>query len=64
MNTRKGKMKFKNFRIIFDSGCGPTVVIGRLIKNLTPKQYAMGTVRFIADYHRNGLHRQILYLES
>ena len=33
MNTRKGKVRFKNFRIILDSGCSSTIVMGRLVKN-------------------------------
>ena len=32
MNTRKGRAKFKNFRIILDSGCSSTIVMGRLVK--------------------------------
>ena len=27
INTHKGKTKFKNFRILFDSGCSPTIVV-------------------------------------
>ena len=36
MNTRKYKEKFKNFRILLDSGCSSTIVMGRLVKKTTP----------------------------
>ena len=32
MNTRKGREKFKNFRVLLDSGCSSTIVMGRIIK--------------------------------
>ena len=32
MNTKKGRAKFKNFRIILDSGCSSTVVMGMIVK--------------------------------
>ena len=32
MNTRKGKLKFKNFQILLKSGSSPTIVIGRLFE--------------------------------
>ena len=38
MNTRKGKTRFKNFRIIFDSGCSYTIVTRRIIKKLCPEK--------------------------
>ena len=28
MNTRKGEEKFKNFRILLDSGCISTIIMG------------------------------------
>ena len=31
MNTRKGKDRFNNFRILLDIGCSPTVAMRRLI---------------------------------
>ena len=31
MNTRKGKAKFKNFRILLDSGCNSTIAMVRLV---------------------------------
>ena len=34
MNTRKGKTKFKNFRILLDSGGSSKIVMGRLFKKL------------------------------
>ena len=33
MNTRKGREKFKYFRVILDSGCSFTIVTIILIKN-------------------------------
>ena len=39
MNTRKGKATFKNFRILLDSGCSYTIVIGRLVEKLHPDKY-------------------------
>ena len=38
MNTRKGRAKFKNFRIILDTRCISTIVTGRLIPKLSPKE--------------------------
>ena len=35
MNIRKGKAKFKNFHIILDIGCISTIVIGRLVKQIS-----------------------------
>ena len=32
-NTRNGRSKFKNFRILLDSGRSYTIVIGRLVEN-------------------------------
>ena len=37
MNTRKGKAKFKNFRILLDSGFISKIVMVRLIKKLLLK---------------------------
>ena len=31
MNTIRGRAKFKNFRILLDSGCNSTIVMRRLI---------------------------------
>ena len=33
MNTRRGKVKFKNFGILLDSGCSSMVLMVRLLKN-------------------------------
>ena len=33
MNNHKSREKFENFRILWDSGCGSTIVMRRLIKN-------------------------------
>ena len=41
MNTRKGRAKFKNFRILLDSGCSSTIVMRRLVQKLRPEIYAM-----------------------
>ena len=41
MNTQKGRVKFKNFIILLDSGYSFIIVMGRLIKQLTPKEYAV-----------------------
>ena len=38
MNTRKGRAKFKNFRILLDSECSTTIVMGRLVRKVTPKE--------------------------
>ena len=34
MNTRKGRAKFKNFRILMDSGCSSMIVIRRIFEKL------------------------------
>ena len=41
MNTRKGEVKFKKTRILLDSGCSSTIVMGRIVEKLHPKQYAV-----------------------
>ena len=41
MNTLKGGAKFKKFRILLDSGCSSTILMGRLIEKLTPKEDAV-----------------------
>ena len=38
MNTRHGRAKFKNFRIILDSECSSTIVIGRLVEKPHPEK--------------------------
>ena len=40
MNTRKGKVKFKNVHILLDSGSSFTLVMGRLVKKLSPEKDA------------------------
>ena len=37
MNTRGGKAKFKNFHILLDSGYSSTIVMGRLVKKISPE---------------------------
>ena len=42
MNTRKGKSKFKIFRILLESGCSYVIVMGGVIEKLCPeKDYPM-----------------------
>ena len=41
MNTRKGKEKFKKFRIILDSACISTIIMGKLVEKPHPDKYAM-----------------------
>ena len=41
MNTRNVKVKFKNFRILLDSGCSSTVLMGWLVENLYPEKDAV-----------------------
>ena len=41
MNTRKSRAKFKNLRIILDSGCISTIVMGRLVGKLFPEKYSV-----------------------
>ena len=38
MNTQKGTEKFKNFRILLDSGCSSTILMKRLIEIPNPKR--------------------------
>ena len=45
MNTRKGKAKFKNFRILLDSVCSSAILMGRLVEKLGPKIY------YVIQYH-------------
>ena len=40
MNTRKGKVKFKNFRILLDSEFSSKIVLGRLVKKTAPEKYS------------------------
>ena len=41
MNTRKSREKFKNFRIILDSGFSSKIVMGRIFEKLYPEKYAV-----------------------
>ena len=41
MNTREGRGKFKNFRIILDSGCSSTIVIRRIVQKRCPEKDAV-----------------------
>ena len=41
MNTQKGRAKFKNFRILLDSGCSSMIIIRRLIEKLISKKDAV-----------------------
>ena len=40
MNTRKGKARFKNFRILLDSVCSSTIVMESLVNKLYPEKDA------------------------
>ena len=40
INTRKGKAKFNNIRIILDNGCISTIVMGSMVKKLILEKYA------------------------
>ena len=39
MNNRKDRAKFKNFRILLDTGCSYRILMGRLVQRLGPKKY-------------------------
>ena len=41
MNTRKVRLKFKNYRILLDSGCSSTIVIERLVEKHNLEKYAV-----------------------
>ena len=41
MNNRRGKVKFKNFWILLDSGCSYTIVMWRLVEKLHLEKYAV-----------------------
>ena len=41
MNTIKGRVRFKNFQILSDSGCSSTIVMRRLFEKHTLKKYAV-----------------------
>ena len=41
MNTRRDKVKFKNLKIILDSGFSSIIVMGRLVGNLSLERYAV-----------------------
>ena len=51
MNTRKGKSKFKNFRILLDSGCNSTIVMGRLVKKKPRRRCSDAVEHTIRKYH-------------
>ena len=40
INTRRVRERFKNFRILLDSGCSYTIEMGRLTEKLHPEKYA------------------------
>ena len=40
MNNRKVNVKFKNFRILMNSGFSSTIVMGRLVEKLHPEKDA------------------------
>ena len=41
MNTRNGKAKFKDFRVLLDSACSSMIVMGRLVENLHHEKYSV-----------------------
>ena len=41
MNARKGRAKFKNFRIILYSRCSSTILMRRLVQKLCPEKYSV-----------------------
>ena len=41
INTMHGKEKFNNFRIILNSVCSSTIVMGRLVEKLNPEKDAV-----------------------
>ena len=41
MDNRKGKLKFKKFRILLDSGCSSTILMVKLFEKLGPKKDAV-----------------------
>ena len=41
MNTRKGRLKFNNFRILLESGYISTILIGRLVGKHTLEKYSV-----------------------
>ena len=41
MNTRRGKVDFKNFIILIDSECSPTILIISMITKFKTKIYAV-----------------------
>ena len=40
INTTKNKARFKFFRILLESGCSSTILMGRLIEKQRPGKYA------------------------
>ena len=54
-STIKGKARFKNFRILLDSGCSSTIAMGRLVKKLglqedTPMQWNTQAGNITTDF--------------
>ena len=41
MNTRKGRARFKNFRIFVDSGCSSTIIMRRLVEKIHSEKDAV-----------------------
>ena len=48
MNTHSGKSRFKNFRILMDSGSSSTIVIGKLTSKLKSKETVENTWETLA----------------
>ena len=41
MNTGRGRAKFRNLRILLDSGCSSMIVMGRLVEKLKLETYSV-----------------------
>ena len=41
MNTRHGRVKFKNFRILLGSGCSSMIIMGMLVEKHCLEKYAV-----------------------
>ena len=44
MNNKTFRAKFKSFRILLDSGCSSTIVMGRVVEKLKPEKRSCDAV--------------------
>ena len=51
MNTRKGRVKIKNFRILLNSGCNSTIVMERLVKIKPRRRFSNAVEHTSRKYH-------------